>query len=287
MNFKKTGILLAGVIMLGITASGCAMLKETGIWQKPRAEISSVKLSDLSFEEAGMDVCLNVSNPNPYNLNLGMLDYTLTIEGSRILEGSQEKNTALAANQSQEIIFPVRVAFEDLFAAVSGLRQKNVVNYSLDGGVKFNVPMAGMHRIPFSRQGELPVPKMPKIRVKDLRLDNLNMLGATLKLKLAMENPNAFGINLNRFDYFFKLNNNPVADGQTASTLAAGPGETGTIELPLHLSFANTGFALYKILKNEGNLDYQLAIDGEAGSTHDLLNKFPFHTERSGTVQLK
>lgn len=287
MTVKKQGALLWALMLFVMTASGCAMLEDAGLWQKPEARVSSVELTELTFESAGLDVIVDVFNPNPYKISLGLLDYTLTVQGRQFLDGRQDKKTWLGAEQAQAIAVPIRVRFEDLFAAVSGLKQKNAIDYGLNGGVSFEVPVAGMIRIPFEKQGRLPVPAMPKVSVEGLRLDDLSLMGASLKLTLAMENTNDFGISLDRFDYSFKLNNNAIAGGKAAARLAAGPGATSRVELPIDLSFARAGRALYSLLAGGQDLDYTLVLDGEAISSHKILSSFPFHTDKTGTIKLK
>ncbi|MFP4445169.1 MAG: LEA type 2 family protein [Desulfosudaceae bacterium] len=263
------------------------MLEESGMWQKPEASIGSITVSALNFEGAGLDVAVEVHNPNAYQIRLGRLDYALTVQDKQVLSGQQEENTALKAEQSQTIVFPVKIRFADLLAAVSGLKQQNIVNYGLTGGITAAVPMVGDIRLPFSRQGRLPVPKMPQVTVEGLHLDSINMLGASLKLALSLENPNNFSVNLDQFDYAFKLNNNAVAGGKAPAALQAGPGQTSRIELPLDLSFASAGLALYQALTGGREMNYELNVDGRADTSHKLLTRFPFQTNKSGTVQLQ
>ncbi|MFP4040941.1 MAG: LEA type 2 family protein [Desulfosudaceae bacterium] len=286
MNIGES-IRLAGLLLLsGLVMSGCAMLEEAGMWEKPEARISAVRLTKLSFTGTDLEATVEVHNPNPYEINLGRLDYALLVQDKQVLKGEQNRNIDLKADSSQSLVFPVGVKFEDLLAAVSGLKQKSEVDYELTGGVSFVIPVAGEIRVPFNKKGRLPVPKMPKISVEKLRLDDLNMLGASLELILNLNNPNDFGINLDRFDYSFKLNGNPVAGGGATARVAAGPGQTSRIELPLDLSFASSGPALFKLLKDGGKLDYNLTIEGEVGSTHKLLNQIPLQTAKTGIIKL-
>jgi len=289
MSTKNKSIRLAIPVLtlVLVLSAGCAMMQQTGMWQKPEASIGAVTVSELNFEGAGLDVAVEVNNPNPYQIRLGRLDYALTVQDKQVLSGQQEENTSLKAEQSQTIVFPVKVRFEDLLAAVSGLKQQNIVNYGLEGGITAAVPMVGDIRLPFSRRGRLPVPKMPKVAVEGLHLDSITMLGASLKLALSLENPNNFSVNLDQFDYAFKLNNNDVAGGRAGTALSAGPGQTNRIELPLDISFASAGLALYQVLKGGQDLNYELNIDGQAGTSHKLLSRFPFQTNKSGIVQLQ
>lgn len=273
-------------IFVMVAGAGCAVMKDAGMWQTPEASFTATRLTALSLSGAEMEVEMEVFNPNPYSIFVGALDYALDIQETRVMSGEQNQGIRLEAGQRQKLTLPLGLEFAELAELVGYLRQKNTLSYAIEAGMRFDVPVAGILRVPLKTKGELPIPQLPRIRVAGLDLQSMSLGGAEMSLHLVLENPNAFSLMLERFDYSLILNGHAVAEGQVARKGVWEAGSENEIVLPLRLSFAQTGLALYNALRRGGEMDYRLGFDSEVGSGLPVLKSFPFQSEQQGKVAL-
>lgn len=277
-------MVVAGFVMLSV--SGCALLQDTGVWQQPEARVTDMRLTGLTMQGASLGLEMEVFNPNPYSIHLGALDYSLDIQEARVLSGEQTEGTRLDAGQRRKLILPLELEFGELAKLLQNFKDMQSVTCRFAGGMRFEIPVAGMIRVPLSAETEIPVPEFPGIRVVGMSLEHLTLGGAEMKLRLAIQNPNNFTLMLEQFSYSLVLNGSPVAGGQVDRKLAWDAGVEGELEIPLRLSFSEAGLALYNVLRRSGELDYRFGFESEMGSSLPALKSIPFKTAQQGRVTL-
>lgn len=266
--------------------SGCAVIQNSGLWKQPEIKVSSIEISYLDFERTTLNIGLDISNPNPYKISAGRLDYSFKTDDKEIFAGEQNEPLILEPGKSSIIVLPLTFTFNKIFAAVSEAKDKDMINYVFSGGITLNVPGGGNIRIPFSASDTVPVPKIPQIKVERLKIEAINLLSAGMKLGIRVKNPNSFKINLKKYNYLFELDNIQIGSGKSDQGVSVGQGEDKLIEFPLNVSFANAGIALYRILTSGKSHDYFFKIEGEAGTDLDFMSSFPIKTEKKGKISL-
>ena len=277
------------LVLIIFVVSGCATLEQVGQvldGQKPTAEVKGLRLTQLDFNGVDLAFDVQVDNPNPVGISLSGLDYDLKLLGSRFLTGEQPMGLQVAANGSSPVAVPVRLEFQQLMAAYQQLKHADKAGYQLDLGLGFDVPVLGDLRVPVSYSGELPIPKMPDLKVRSLDVQQLSMSGAKLLMQLEVDNPNAFSLFLNQLDYDLKLNGFQVGGGQITRPVDLQQEGQGVISLPLTLDFAQAGMGLYKALLGKG-IQYDLNGSMSASGSNPILSGFSMPLNKKGTVGLK
>ncbi len=278
-------IALAHTLLL----TGCATLEQVGQaleGQKPSARVQGLKLTSLDSNGVDLTFDVQVDNPNPVAISLAGLDYDLKLLGSSFLQGNQTKGMKLAANGSSQVQVPVRLGFQQLLDSYRQLRGAKQVDYQLDLGMGFEVPLLGKVRVPVSYQGEFPIPEMPSVSLRSLDVQQLSLSGAKLLMQLEVDNPNAFSLLLQRLDYGLKLNGYDVGGGLVKQGVKIGQEGRGTVSLPLAVDFNQVGMGLYKALLGQG-IQYDLSGSMDASSSNPLLEAFRIPLDKQGRVGLK
>ncbi|MEN8168373.1 MAG: LEA type 2 family protein, partial [Pseudomonadota bacterium] len=232
---------------------------------------------DLAFD-------VGVSNPNPVAIALAGLDYDLQLEGSSFMQGDQPLGMTMPANGNSQVEVPLRLGFQQLFNSYHHLKERNETGYELLLGLAFDLPVLGRVRLPVKYSGRLPVPKIPKIKVSSINLQQLSMSGADLQLELDVDNPNAFSLLLNRLNYNLELNGHQVSDGLMSKSVQVAEGGKGRIKLPLSLNFLQLGSGLYSALTRDESLSYKLTGELDATSSNALIGAFRLPVINSGTL---
>jgi LEA14-like dessication related protein len=268
---------------------GCSTLQQVGQaleGQKPTAQVKGVRLTGLDFDGLDLAFDVNVENPNPVGISLAGLDYDLKLLGSRFLQGDQPMGLKVAAKGSSQVEVPMRLGFQKLMSTYQQLKTARQAGYELDLGMGFDVPVLGRVRVPVSYKGEIPVPKMPDVKLKSLDVQQLSMSGAKLLLQLQVDNPNDFSLLLDKLNYNLKLNGFDVGGGLLEKSVNINQGGQGVIGLPVSLDFAQAGMGLYSALLGKG-MSYDLSGSMNAASSNPILKRFHIPLDKQGNVSLK
>lgn len=254
--------------------------------QKPKVSVAGQRLTHLDFEGVNLAFDIQVDNPNPIGISLAGLDYDLKLAGHSFASGNEDKQMQLKAAGKSTIELPLSMSFKEIYDGMAELKGKDEVPYVLTTGLMIDVPLLGKLRYPVKTKGILPLPKLPKISLKNLSLEKLNLSGATLALKLGVDNPNAFGLSLDKLQYDFKVNGKRWLTGNRSALGKIGKNQGNEITLPITLNFMEMGSGLYSLLSSGKELDYNLSGKLDATGDNKLIGRFNMPIDTSGRVKL-
>jgi len=232
---------------------GCAILREA--IQKPTVEFQDFSITNIDFAEVGTMFDFKVKNPNPVGVKLGGFDYRFIIEGNQFLSGNNPKEVLLKSGGESIISIPISIKYLDVYKTASALKGNDNIPYQLAGDIYFNTPI-GRLQVPFSKRGNLPALKMPKVSLGEVKLKALSLTKADIEFDINFHNPNAFGVSLNNFNYNLALNKGQIAKGTVKHTELAKK-VSNTLHIPVTLNFIEIGRAAYSIMTKK-TVDYQL-----------------------------
>lgn len=276
-------LIASAALLLVLPSLGCETLGSVlkGL-DKPQASIASARLSDLDAQSVTLDFDVEVLNPYAVPLPLTALRYDLASTGAPFLTGEAPLSGSVPARGRKTVTLPTRVAFNDLLAALSGVRPGQVVPYDAGLTLSVDAPGVGPIELPLRQSGELPVPAPPAVSLASLDWDELSLTNARAVMRLDVTNTNEFPLDLGSMDTALKLAGRDIGSTSIREALRLGAGETGTLEVPLSFSPISFGAGLLAILQG-ANADY--ALDGSVkGSTPFGPIELPF--ARSGRAPL-
>jgi LEA14-like dessication related protein len=272
--------------LAGLTACAPVEIKQALEQQKPKVSIAGQRLTRLDFERVNLAFNIQVDNPNPVGIQLAGLDYDLKLAGHSFVSGRQNKQMQLAAAGPSHFDLPLSMSFSEIYQGVAKIKGRDQVPYELTTGLMIDVPLLGKLRYPVTTKGTLPLPKLPKVSLKSLSLERLTFSGATLALKVAVNNPNAFGIDLDKLRYDFKVNGKRWISGNRRSLGKIQKRQSNVITLPISLNFLELGSGLYSLLNSGNALNYNLRGRLDATSSHQLIGSFDMPINTSGRISL-
>ncbi len=278
--------LVSTLLLIGLSGCTPIEIKDALENQKPKVSVADQRLTRLDFKRVNMAFGIQVDNPNPIAIQLAGLDYDLKLADQSFVTGKQGKQMRLAASASSRIELPLSISFQELYQGIAALKGKQQIPYELTTGLLINVPLLGKLRYPVTTRGTLPLPRLPELSLQNLSLEKLNFTSATLTLKLAVHNPNAFSLALNRLNYDFKVNGKRWASGNTQALGNLAQQQKSTISLPITLNFMELGSGLYSLLQGGQPLNYSLSGKLDARSGHKLIGSFDMPFDTSGRVAL-
>ena len=232
---------------------------------RPKVSVESAKLASLSFQGATLQFGFGVDNPNPVGLHLDGFDYALSVEGARMMEGQQDSKLDLAANAKRTIELPVTLKYQQLWTGLRQVVEKKQAAYVLEAGFAFDVPVLGRVRIPVRREGNLPLLRLPKVRLERIAIAGLSARAADLALSVAVDNPNDLEAELQGIDTSLTLNQRSVGRLVHEGTVRVAANGTERLTVPLRLDLVQLGSAVFRLLSNGGVVDY--GLDGNLSLT--------------------
>lgn len=269
-----------------LALAGCAALESELERRRPSAEIADVRLAGLDFDGARLEADVRIDNPNPVAIGLDGLDYALAVEGQRVLSGKREQGLSVPGEGRRTLAVPIDLAFAELARLPGDLAARDSVAYAVELGLALDSPVLGRERLPLRAEGRLPVARAPAIRLADLRVEEFGWRGARLVLDLGVDNPNAFGVELDALRYELHVDGERWASTGAESGTAVPANGRATVSLPFRLDFGAVGREAYRLLTGGGPLDYALEGTARGRAGERALGRFEHAFSRTGRLRL-
>ncbi len=145
-------ICLAGMLAAVVVMSGC------GLVAKPKAKVVGVKMGKITSTAAMLIFDVEVHNPSFLPLPLVSVDYSLSTEGQKFVNGETDLQGTIPAGKSKILALPVKVYYHELLKVARGVRGKSEIPYTADIGIFVTPPAMGKLRLPMQRKGTVKLP---------------------------------------------------------------------------------------------------------------------------------
>ncbi len=278
---RRFMLTLAALVAVNLMPAGCESVQSL-MGDKPTARVAGVRFGDLNLD--GLTLLFDVEASNPYAVDVPLVDiaYGLASGGTAFLSGDAKLDGVIPANGKRTLQLPAKVNFAQLLSAVKNVRPGDVVPYAADVALGIDVPGLGRQSLPLKREGQLPVPAVPQIKVARVKLDKLDMTEAAATIHLEVVNTNKFNLDLNALDYELALGGTTVANSRLLSKSSFKPGGSAAIDVPVSFSPLAAGMAVVEALRGK-SAGYSIKGVMDAGTPFGPI-KIPYAT--SGTTPL-
>ncbi|WP_372636395.1 LEA type 2 family protein [Fodinibius sp.] len=281
MNRKKYIFFLLLPLLIG----GCKALQDfANSIQKPRLSVDNVRVTGFNFQQMELTYDIKVENPNSVAVRMLGYDYNLDLNGNTFISGDQAEKIEIEASGESIFQVPMTLNFSDLYRTASGLSDQDETSYHFLSHLRFDLPVLGATEIPVQNRGTIPLLKRPKLDVQNLEIQNLSLSGADVVLKLAFDNPNGFGLDINQLAYDLQVNGDQWADGTALQDVTIRENGITELDIPISLNISQIGMSAYRILSGSEPLDYQLKGHFNVTALHDLLGSTNVNLNRSGKI---
>lgn len=162
-RFSRSAV--AGVVLpLLLAIPACSLF-----FQRPSVSVVDVRVGSVGLRGATAEITLEIDNPNPYDLGVTELRYTLAVpspesdregeggeeEWTVLLDGSVPDSTTVPGGRLTRVVVDVPFEYSAVgLAGESFLRRGARLPYRLRGQVRVNGPMAEV-QVPFDEEGVL------------------------------------------------------------------------------------------------------------------------------------
>lgn len=283
----KHSIIKLLLLLFTMTLISCAELAKHADTIKPTAKLTGTRLANINFEQVDLVFDLAVENKNPVSLNLAGLDYELKIENQSLVSGTTAQAIKLKASSTSPIQLPITLKFNDLKNLPGELWNKDNIAYQLKSQFNVDLPVIGNYAIPVTNKGELPVPKVPDIKIKDVKVNNLSFTSADLIAQVEVSNPNDFDLGLSNLNYQLTVNQQNWGQGNINQNSSIPKKGKGLVEIPVKLNILSAGKSAYNALINKTPMEYQLTGNVTLDTGLELLKKQNIPLDIKGITSIR
>ena len=147
--------------------AGCDAMDALGL-SKPTARMTGLKFQDVKLDSATLLFDVEVDNPYSVALPLMNLDYGLSSGAEPFLTGNAELQTTVPAKSKKTVSLPANINYLDMLKALKGIRPGSKIPYKADLGLSVDAPALGLMRLPLKKEGEIVLPTVSDVDVKDI-----------------------------------------------------------------------------------------------------------------------
>lgn len=267
--------------------SSCNTLRDLSNVQKPSVRYSSMSIQDMSFTDVTLLFDFEVDNPNSFGVSADQYKYEFFINGTEFVTGIQNENLRIESKSKSIIQVPVSLTFSEVFDTIGSAVRQDSIDYRISSEVQFDIAGVSQQRVPVSAEGQLPIPKMPRIELSNFNVNELSFSGAEMVASFRVQNPNSFGISFADASYNLEVNEKQWLDTTLEREIELGGSESELITIPIRLNSSQMGSVLFDMLNGEKEFPYKLT--GSARISADIegfdgFDVLPFNI--SGTYRL-
>ncbi len=226
--------------------------------KEPEIKVKEILLQRISTRDAAFLTVLEIENRTPVRAELSGVDYDFKLSGTRLAKGETGSGVSVKPYDDARFEIPVEVTYENLKAIYDSARGKDRLPYRLEGEVRVKTPWGDLP-VPYKAKGKLPVVRPSKIRRVKAELKSLSLQQASLDLKIELENPNVFELDIPRLQYDLDLKDKNFASG-TMQNQRVKKKSAGEIIVPVNLDLTGTSQWIREVLQG-GATDYRLQYD--------------------------
>lgn len=248
--------------------SSCATLRDAANVQEPTVKFSDMSIQNINFDGVTLLFDFDVTNPNRVDVSADNYNYEFFINGQSFITGTQDEQLEIGRESTSTIQVPVSMTFSNLYESFRTVLRQDSVSYRMDTAVSFSLPVVGSRTVPVEAEGQLPIPKIPRIQFKDFDMKRLSFSGAEVELSLRVNNPNTFGVTLAGADYVLQVNGKNWLDTSLGESIQVSGSESRDIIIPIELSASQMGSALVEMMGGRKEFNYKLT--GQARVSADL-----------------
>jgi LEA14-like dessication related protein len=279
----------SSIIILGVVLAihfSCSTVKQLANIQEPKLSVEKMRFTGLSFDDIDLAFDVNIDNPNQLSATLAGFDYDLKINNASFLQGQQNSDMTIAAMGESTLEVPLTLNFKDLYNTYNSLKSQDSSAYKIDLGLTFDLPILGKTRVPVSKQGYLPMVKLPSFKVSSLQVKKMGLTSADLVLNLEIDNPNAFNLLADNLSYNFRVNEQSWVKGMLTEQIQISEKDKSSMSIPISLNFLSLGQTALQLLSGNQEINYSFQGNVDLDSALPVFNQVQLPIDKTGQLNI-
>ncbi len=135
----RTRIVIVAVVAL--IGAGCASRGASRPpFHRPSIQLQDVRMAGVGLTGGGMDVVLDVHNPNAYELHSPRVRYRLFVDDVQLATGNYVADIVVGPRDSARVRVPVSLSYAQLGQASRAVLNRGTLDYRVVGDITVRTP---------------------------------------------------------------------------------------------------------------------------------------------------
>jgi len=245
---QRLSILFLG-LLLGMSCLAAAFSPEDEITVSLREK----QIQELSPEGLNLVFYVDIKNASSKTYFLSSYAYRFVVDQQEYLrlDTHLDKKLRVDAGRDTLIALPVKITYELLFQAISGISGADKAACYMRGELAFADAKRERGRVSFGFSGEFPIFRKPEFEFLLFDVKTLTIGGADLALVLKIKNNNGFELLPDRIEYRVAIGGRPVGGDRIRGDKSIGSHGEKTFSLPILLNFFEVGKEIHAFLQQD------------------------------------
>ena len=229
---------------------------------KPRVEMSSFQITDLTKEHTKATMKVLIDNAAPLGFKADSLSYQIYMAGVEVMRSTYPKPIKLEANDSSLISLPVTIDNQKMLAKLKEFKQKGTdsVEYTMKAQVHTDLPFFKDKPLNLTFSKKMPAYIMPDVKLVDTDLDKLGLNKTKMTDKVEIQNYNAMPYRFKQTAYRINLEGKEFAVGHIDTMINVPANGKTVLELPMEVTLKEGIKAGVKMLTKPEEVDYSFSF---------------------------
>jgi LEA14-like dessication related protein len=253
----------------------------------PEIHLAQMQVTSLTSEKAKMDMNMVIDNPAHVGIEIDSLHYVIYIEDNEVARTTYPDAISIEANDSSNILLPLTLYYDKLESVIQKLEQqgKDSANYKVDAAIFSDMGLIPKDKLNLSVEKRMPLIRIPEIEIKDLKVIDLGLSGATLHVEALVRNKNVFPISFRDMAYTVKIEDNNPVEGHKPGTVHIPAKGSATITVPAELDLKEIGKSVLDLIRKGDEVRYKFDMTTEMVSDAEIMENSEIKMKASGKLK--
>jgi LEA14-like dessication related protein len=277
------GVILAGFCLSCASRAVLNLSAPAAPGEKPSAAASFDRIEAGDVNHVTLFFLLDLQNPRNAAARLAIQDWKAAING--VTPG---KGAALAlggevvrVDAGASLQIPLELTL-DLGALSPEHEDFDEHQVELDLNLGFVFGPRDTAGVTVTARAAFPRIREPEFFITAIAIMKAELINTRLKVKLRVDNPNGFPVELSSFSYELYGGDRFWADGKETAVLLIPPRGSAEAELSLVMNFINMRRDILDQIISMGQVNYRFTGEAAVRTNQELLPCFPVNFDRSG-----
>lgn len=218
-----------------------------------------------------LKAALIINNPTPIPIYIDSAHYSILYAGKKVAGGDWNYEKTLPKNGNKELALRLAINNQRYKQMMQQAKNRHEIPVQIKLDLIYDLKNHGRQKLSFNEKIRVPVPETGGIEVAGLKVKELDPeKGASLLLKLQVQNNKVAGLEVANFQYKVLLGKDLEISGKTTEALKIDKG-ISEVEVPLKLSANDVNLLVKRLLQGNQDWHYQFAGSAVVSSENGML----------------
>jgi LEA14-like dessication related protein len=277
------GVVLAGFCLSCAAQAALNVSAPAAPRERPSAAVSFDRIEAGGVNHVTLFFLLDLRNPRNAAARLAIQDWKAAINGVVPGEGAVLGlgGDVVRVDAGASLQIPLELTL-DLGALALEQEEFDEYQVKLDLNLGFVFDPRDTAGVTVAAHAAFPRIREPEFFITAIAIMKAELINTRLKVKLRVDNPNGFPVELSSFSYELYGGGHFWTDGEETAVLLIPPRTSAERELSLVMNFINMRRDLLDQIISMGRVNYRFTGEAAVSTNQGLLPCFPVNFDRSG-----